>query len=93
MMSKGIIVVDKPEKCNECNFWFAKATDPVEYRCMAKQKKLKSIKEKPDWCPIRLMPDKLVEIDSPHSMGDFERKGFQRGWNEIRNKILKEDKG
>ena len=34
-MAKGIIVLDEvPEKCNKCRFWFAKATVPVEYRCM-----------------------------------------------------------
>ena len=55
-MSKGIIVVDMPERCNQCKFWFAKATVPIEYRCMGLQKEITEknlTEEKPDWCPIK----------------------------------------
>jgi hypothetical protein len=51
---KGIIVVDMPERCNQCKFWFAKATVPIEYRCMGLQKEITEknlTEEKPDWCP------------------------------------------
>lgn len=57
-MSKGYILVDMPEKCSQCNFWFGKATVPVEYRCMTKQRQLENLTEKPDWCPIRELPKK-----------------------------------
>lgn len=83
-MSKGIIVVDMPEKCNQCKFWFAKATVPIEYRCMGLQKEIKEknlTEEKPDWCPIKEIPVRLEELKCPHSMNDYQWKGFLRGWN------------
>ena len=61
-MSTGIIVVDMPERCNQCKFWFAKATVPIEYRCMGLQKEITEknlTEEKPDWCPIKEAPIKL----------------------------------
>lgn len=83
-MSKGYILVDVPEKCSQCNFWFAKATEPVECRCMAKQRKLQNLTEKPDWCPIRELPEKRRVMGVPRnpSIGDFERVAYQRGWND-----------
>lgn len=83
-MSKGIIVVNMPDCCNQCKFWFAKSTNPIEYRCMIKQRNIteKNLnEEKPDWCPIKELPIKLEEIKCPHSMSDYQRKGFSRGYN------------
>lgn len=73
-MSKGIIVLDEiPEKCNQCNFWFAKATVPVEYRCMGLQREITEnelTKKKPDWCPIK-------EVGSSAYLGLFKTKEAQ----------------
>lgn len=84
-MTKGIIVLDEiPEKCNQCNFWFAKATVPVEYRCMGLQREITEnelTKKKPDWCPIKQMPEKIEVLKYPHSMK------FSRGWNACLNEI------
>ena len=90
-MTKGIIVLDEvPEKCNKCRFWFAKATVPVEYRCMGLQIEITEnelTKEKPDWCPIKEIPVRLEELKCPHSMSDYQRKGFSRGWNACLDEI------
>ena len=84
-MTKWIIVLDEiPEKCNQCNFWFAKATVPVEYRCMGLQREITEnelTKKKPDWCPIKQMPEKIEVLKYPHSMK------FSRGWNACLNEI------
>ena len=84
-MGKGIIVLDEiPEKCNQCNFWFAKATVPVEYRCMGLQREITEnelTKKKPDWCPINQMPEKIEVLKYPHSMK------FSRGWNACLDEI------
>ena len=89
-MMKGIIVLDEiPEKCNQCNFWFAKATVPVEYRCMGLQREITEnelTKKKPDWCPIKPMPEKIEVLKYPHSMK------FSRGWNACLNEVLGIDK-
>lgn len=90
-MAKGIIVLDEvPEKCNKCRFWFAKATVPVEYRCMGLQIEITEnelTKEKPDWCPIKEIPVRLEELKYSHSMADYQRKGFSRGWNACLDEI------
>lgn len=90
-MAKGIIVLDEvPEKCNKCRFWFAKATVPVEYICMGLQIEITEnelTKEKPDWCPIKEIPVRLEELKYSHSMGDYQRKGFSRGWNACLDEI------
>ena len=84
-MMKGIIVLDEiPEKCNQCNFWFAKATVPVEYRCMGLQREITEnelTKKKPDWCPIKQMPEKIEVLKYTHSMK------FSRGWNACLDEI------
>lgn len=94
-MAKGMIVVDIPESCNQCQFHYpARDMHTGKYMggcrlvaCMA----IRDKNGKPDWCPIREIPVKLEEIKTPHSMGDYQRKGFQRGWNACIDKIEGED--
>ncbi|MCJ7848753.1 hypothetical protein DWV84_24080 [Blautia sp. AF13-16] len=57
-MSKAMLIMDMPEKCSKCNFWFSKATEPVKYRCMAKQKYIEDLRSKPEWCPLRELPER-----------------------------------
>jgi len=90
IMANGFILVDVPEKCNRCRFWFGKATMPVEYICMAEQRQLESIDRKPDWCPIQELPGRKEVMGVPRNptIGDFERNAHQRGWNACRDQIL-----
>ena len=90
-MEKALLVLEKmPEKCSGCRFWFAKATMPVEYRCMAKQRKLTGIETKPDWCPLIPMPEKP---DYP----PISECSHVAGWNDCIDAICteseKENKG
>lgn len=81
-MRKGYILVDVPDKCSQCNFWFAKATAPVEYRCMAKQRQLENLTEKPDWCPIRELPEKKEPMQFPISpLLPWQYTEYDKGWN------------
>lgn len=36
---------------------------------------------KPDWCPIKKIPERLEELKQPHSINDYQRKGFSKGFN------------
>lgn len=83
---KGIIVMDIPEKCNKCRFWFGKATAPVEYRCMAAQKRLEKIDSKPNWCPIRELP-KQMEICGKYPQPGKPVASYRIGWNDCINQI------
>lgn len=92
-MKKSLLVLEKmPEKCSECRFWFAKATMPVEYRCMANKEKLVGIETKPDWCPLIPMPErkKVMRCEGSHSVFDYELRGWQAGWNNCINAICVE---
>lgn len=84
-MAKGIIVLDEiPEKCNQCNFWFAKATVPVEYRCMGLQIEITEnelTKEKPDWCPIKSVPERAYHENY------CDNGRYDKGWNDCLNEI------
>ena len=88
-MAKGIIVLDEvPEKCNKCRFWFAKATVPVEYRCMGLQIEITEnelTKEKPDWCPIKEMPSRK-QVPGCFFMMD-EVYGKEIGFNDCLDEI------
>ena len=85
-MAKGIIVLDEvPEKCNKCRFWFAKATVPVEYRCMGLQREITEnelTKKKPDWCPIKPAPERAGHEDY------CDNGRYDKGWNDCLNELL-----
>ena len=84
-MAKGIIVVDDiPVICAECNF--ANLTQNKKYfRCDVNGKI--AYNAKPDWCPIKGIPVRLEELKYSRSMGDYQRKGFSRGWNACLDEI------
>lgn len=90
-MDKGIIVVDKiPQTCQHIR-------GNMEYGCifggMVCQITQNDVYHhvidgsKPDWCPIKEIPTKLEELKQPYSIGDYQIKGFQRGWNACLEKI------
>lgn len=73
-MSKAILVIDMPSSCSEC---------PCCYipRCEVLEKPLKTseIYEcKPDWCPLRELPEKNTK---KYSDGYKYGKGYQNGYN------------
>jgi hypothetical protein len=85
-MTKGVIVVDAPDLCTECDlmcydqykdkFCFMVGFDePIE-------------DDKPDWCPIKPAPEK---IQHP-SRQSLSQECFADGWNACVDKILGEQK-
>lgn len=88
-MGKGIIIVDIPKSCrnihgdkNGCTFG--------GMVCQIKHEDVMKHVEngtKPSWCPIREMPVRLEEINYPHSMNDYQMKGFSRGFNACLDKL------
>lgn len=94
-MEKGIIVVDLPKQCYGCRFcknyiitshWWGE--DTHEIHCVAYGNKiLEKIpnNDKPAWCPIRPVPDKLNESSDPYDEYDT---GYCMGWDSCLEKIL-----
>lgn len=87
---KAALIIDMPECCNGCKFWFAKATDPVRYRCMAAQKYIENLGGKPNWCPLKELPKRraVIGIDGATGIKEAELHGQQKGWNACIDKIL-----
>ena len=89
-MAKGIIVVDSiAENCrnirgdeNGCHYGGMVCQ-------ISKGDVMEHVKNgtKPDWCPIKEIPVRLEELKCPHSMSDYQRKGFSRGWNACLDEI------
>lgn len=84
-MKNGIVILNIPRKCNECRFCTLGFN-----KCMLKidDGYIKSIDvpldEKPDWCPIKEMPQRI----DPNSL-ELNKKYFRaEGWNACINKIL-----
>lgn len=78
-MAKGIIVVDDiPVICAECDFASLKCGGKYIW-CDVKKEFCNN--SKPDWCPIKQMPEKIEVLKYPHSMK------FSRGWNACLNEI------
>lgn len=54
-MSKSILVIDTPEKCDGC---VLHGTMIGKQICNAEIKRVKDENSKPDWCPLRDLPKK-----------------------------------
>lgn len=59
-MSKAILVMDNmPDKCGECECLYCDYDDPHLNLICAVVGDNVSGSDKPDWCPLREMPEKL----------------------------------
>lgn len=75
-MSKAILVMDMPKNCFDCRFQemgFCEAVHSVGE--MIPDDDLES---KPDWCPLREMPEKKKTIGTE---SETERICMNCGWN------------
>lgn len=87
-MSKGIIVVDMPENCR--NVKAKNGEGGCQYGgiiCMLTGKDVMKHNwngEKPDWCPIKPMPEKVQHKEY------WDNGRYDKGWNECTDEIFKE---
>lgn len=95
-MAKAVLVMDMPEQvCQKCTLCYETENDD-KYMCCAVGKLLPD-GEKPDWCPLRELPEKKEEFELRKCKGSvkgtwkvplIENKGF----NACLDEILKEKK-
>ena len=87
-MSKSILVIDTPNSCMGCNFLYCDVEHDTD-NCIACEESRKvnlEKEEKPDWCPLREMPEKKRV-----SLLDNELEiGKKHGYNACIDEILKE---
>lgn len=58
-MAKAVLIMDMPDRCNDC---YAVHMSQNGKFCRAAKEHLQPKAERPDWCPLREMPEK-VEVD------------------------------
>lgn len=87
-MGKSILVIDTPERCSMCKFM--RRTDEEYHYCRVLEfdyqvdEYMKSTpKGKPDWCPLRDLPEKANHPDYCDS------GRYDKGWNDCIDEILK----
>ena len=72
-MNKAILVIDMPDDCFECNFCVELS---AQDRCVATGKRIFTL-GKPDWCPLKELPEKMEGYNSiKWQWGEYED-----GWN------------
>ena len=82
---KAVLVMDIPGSCMGCNFLACDGNTNLD-SCMAREiaRPIDLEKEdKPDWCPLRPVPEKKPEYLSINS-----KKGYCDGWNACIDKIM-----
>ena len=81
-MAKAILVMDMPEQvCQKCTLCYETENDD-EYLCCATGKLLPD-GAKPDWCPLRELPEKA------NHPAYCDNGRFDKGWNACIDEILK----
>ena len=89
-MNKAILVIDMPNSCNECKIRF---DDEYSNWCPYDNPEPNGVWKyvdsgtKPDWCPLKLVPNKCDERGT-WTMGGYIEDGYSTGWNACIDKIL-----
>ena len=95
-MAKAVLVMDMPEQvCQKCTLCYETENDD-EYLCCATGKLLPD-GAKPDWCPLRELPEKKEEFELLECEGSMEKVWEfpslkNKGFNACLDEILKEKK-
>lgn len=79
-MNKAILIIDMPESCNECKIRFDdEYSNWCPYDSPEENGVYRYVKNgtKPDWCPLKQLPEKLEgHCSIYYQWGDYEN-----GWN------------
>ena len=89
-MAKGIIVTTMPASCGECACWIgAGESDKGNICCLTEAgvKEYVAKETKPDWCPIKPLPEKM-DYQTRHGL---LQEQIMVGWNMCIDEILGEE--
>lgn len=87
-MAKAVLIMDMPESCFGCNFLYCDGDTNLD-SCQAREKARpvdSATYEKPDWCPLRELPEKIPESKSEYEKVTTSVKRI--GWNECLDTML-----
>lgn len=88
---KGYILVDIPKTCYNCHFEvYDEITEEnycVAYNSNGGRMYMLSGSDRPDWCPIKKLPNPYVDVPRYHHDGCI----FAEGYNDCLKEILEGD--
>lgn len=93
-MSKSVLVIDTPESCLDCQFCYeldegeayCSISDDDKDTSLMKKIEYGYCQGKPDWCPLKPLPEK-DDFDDPY---DEYYTGYRDGWNRCLEEIVGE---
>lgn len=86
-MAKAVLVMDMAECCADCPCSFFERDNPIlNLICGVTQEDAYNV-GKPDWCPLRELPEKIPELKSGYE--DLSTSIRRVGWNACLDEILK----
>lgn len=84
---KGILILEIPERCSHC------LMRSVSYDASVCQLEIRKVnpkeKNRPEWCPIKPIPEKKEPIENPASIPGAYIEGYSDGWNDAIKEIEK----
>ena len=81
-MSKSVLVIDTPEDCYLC---YLRIVSRDLHFCKAKLRRIKDVCTKPEWCPLKSLPEK--------STTENDMTDYQCGMVDGRNQCIDEITG
>ena len=85
-MSKAVLVMNMPESCFGCNFMYCdEESDTETCQAMETARDIDLIEDRPDWCPLRELPEKMIT-----GAGGYGENMFRSGFNACLDAIAKE---
>ena len=78
-MSKSVLVMDTPVHCNSCDL----CGGTFHCFCKVNYREIEDLKIKPDWCPLKPLPEKNT---TENDMTDYQR-GMVDGRNQCIDEI------
>lgn len=95
-MAKAVLVMDMPETCKDCSCKYPSYKDYALYDCAITGKTIPidggRYGEKPNWCPLRELPEKNPSNPELEPGVYYTEKGYEvykNGWNACLDEILK----
>ena len=81
-MAKAVLVMDDvPECCADCACsYFERSSKELNLICGATGEDANNV-GKPDWCPLRELPEREAEMTDADDLGRDYVRGTMDGWN------------
>lgn len=79
-MSKSVLVIDTPVNCE----WCTVRGGSFYCHCKLNHRNIEDIKKKPDWCPLKPLPEKMA---IPRGARNVDGLEYAAGYNTCVNEI------